>query len=395
MNNERSVSIVRCMAEAKDDEVMQAVTSAVDLIGGCDNIFKGKQKILVKPNVGVDHVRLHKGRQIDLTEPIIVESVIRMIRGCSDSEILIGDGESLELYRKLGYDQIVKKYPNVRLVDFGVEPYEPVVVPNPVMFKHYMLSKELTDIDATVSISKMKAHHAQGATLCLKNLFGLAPKSVYGGIRIYLHDGLVRLPRVLVDLGLIFKPDLCLIDGLVAADNFEWDGPPMEMNVILASYDVVAIDTVGMQVMGLDPKADYPDYPFFYHNNSLNIAREYGLGDNNPENIKVLGYPISDVKKQFEVKLFESVAAVDREFKQKGKSQVRLYRDMRSKFVKEYNGKYLAMGDGKPLWVVDSMDEAVKRFFSSMEQGETLYFLIKVVPEEEETELLDVYEKCL
>jgi len=395
VGNRKSVSIVRCMADVKDSEVMRAVANAIDLIGGCDAIFRQKRKILVKPNIGADHVRLYKGRQVDLTEPIVVESVIKLIRECSDSEILIGDGEPLELYWRLGYDRMARKYPNVRLVDFNVRPYKPVAVPNRVMFSYYMLSKELADVEATVSISKMKAHHAQGATLCLKNLFGLTPKGVYGGVRMYLHDGLVRLPRVLVDLGLIFKPSLCVIDGLVAANHFEWGGAPVEMNVILASYDAIAIDTVGMRVMGLDPKADYPNYPFFYHNNPLNIASGSGLGDNSLENINVVGYQISDVEKQFEVKLFGPGAMVDREFKQKGKLQVRLYRDSRNRFVEKYEGKYLAMGDGRPLWIADGIDEAVNKFSSSISQGRTPYFMIKVVPEQEETENLDVYERCL
>jgi len=395
MDERKQVSIVRCPAEAKDEEVMWAVTQAVELIGGVETAFKDKRKILVKPNIGADHIRFYKGKQVDLTEPAIVEAIVRMIRGSSDAEILIGDGESLDLYRRLGYDRIAARYPNVRLVDFGRGPYESVTVPDPVMFRYYMLSKELADVDATVSIAKMKAHHAQGATLCLKNLFGLTPKPVYGRVRVYLHDALVRLPRVLVDLGLIFRPSLCVIDGLVAANHVEWGGEPLEMGLILAGYDPITVDTIGMLVMGLDPKADYPDYPFSYHNNPLNIAKEVGLGDNDPKNIAVIGERISDVEKQFEVKSLGPAVMIDWEFKRKGKQEVRMYRDLRNEYVGKYRDRYLALRDGRPLWVAKTMDEAVNRYFPLMERGVLPYFLTRVLPEEEEVELLEVYDRCL
>jgi len=393
MYKKENVSIVKCDVSASDEEIAKSVSDAISLIGGCEQILKEKRKILVKPNIGTDSVRLYKGRQIDLTEPAIVESVISLIREYTDSEIMIGDGEPIELYQKLGYDSMARKYKNVRLVDFNSGPYVKIAVPEPVMFKHYMLSYELKDVDMTVSISKMKAHHAQAATLCLKNLFGLAPKGVYGGIRLYLHDGLVRLPRVLVDLGQIFKPCLCLIDGLVAADHQEWGGEPLEMNVILAGYNAIAIDAVGMKVMGLDPKSDYPDYPFFYHNNALNIANKIGLGTNELENIEILGSQIHEVERQFKVILNDIASTINREFKQKGKSQVRLYKDNREQYLKHYKGKYIGMGDGRVVWIANDIDEAISSFLSK--DNQVAYFMTKVVPEDEDPELLEVYDKNL
>ncbi|HGE70698.1 TPA: DUF362 domain-containing protein [Candidatus Poribacteria bacterium] len=387
------VSIVKCCVNSSDEEIAKSVYSAVNLIGGCEPILNGKQKILIKPNIGTNSIRLYKGRQVDLTEPAIVDSVIALIREHSEAEIMIGDGEPIDLYQRLGYDNIVKKYHNVRLVDFGAGPFERVSVPNPVMFRNYMLSNELKDVDMTISISKMKIHHAQGATLCLKNLFGLTPKAIYGSVRLYLHDALVRLPRVLVDLGLIFRPELCLIDGLVSANNQEWGGEPVEMNVILAGYNAIATDAVGMKVMGLDPKSDYPNYPFFYHNNPLNIAKSVGLGTNDLEDIEILGYQIDEVKKQFEVKINDMVSMINDDFKQKGKLQVNLYRKNRVQFVKDYAGKYIGMGEGKVLWATSDIDEAIRNCLSY--EKSITYFMIKVVPEDEEPEILDVYDNVL
>lgn len=395
-DNMQPVSIVKCEAVASDEEVMKAVYHAVELIGGCEKAFSGKKKILVKPNIGTNRLQRHQGRLVYLTEPIIVDAVIGIIRECTDAEIIIGDiclGKNAEnTHNILGYDRIVEKYDNIRLVNFNLPPYESIPVENPVMFSSYIMSRELCDVDATVSIAKMKAHHAQGATLCLKNLFGLPPAAVYGAPRMYLHDALVRLPRVVVDLGNMFKPCLCIVDALVAANHSEWNGDIVDTNLIMAGYDAVAVDTIGMSVMGLDPNADYPDYPFFYHNNPLKIAADVGLGENNPENIRVLGCQVSDVKKQFETKPVSLATAVTNEHKEKGKNTVRIYRESRDKFVDKYRNKYLAMENEKPLWSADTIGEAVSNMFS---QGTFANFAIKVVPEEEETEILDVYDRCL
>ena len=84
-----------------------------------------------------------------------------------------------------------------------------------------------------------------------------------------------------------------------------------------------------------------------------------------------------------------------KEFKRKGKQEVRMYRDLRNEYVGKYRDRYLALRDGRPLWVAKTMDEAVNRYFPLMERGVLPYFLTRVLPEEEEVELLEVYDRCL
>ncbi len=67
----------------------------------------------------------------------------------------------------------------------------------------------------------------------------------------------------------------------------------------------------------------------------------------------------------------------------------------RNDFVAKYNGKYMAMGDGEPLWVSDTIGDFISEMMSSMYRGIFPYFTIKVVPEGDEIELFDVYEKYL
>ena len=93
------------------------------MVGGLRERFAGKKKIALKPNIGIDRVRLTAGRQTELSEPAVVEGVIRALREVTDAEIIIGDAptdDSAEaLYAKLGYPEMTSRYPGVRMVDFG------------------------------------------------------------------------------------------------------------------------------------------------------------------------------------------------------------------------------------------------------------------------------------
>src|SRR5947207_11268298 len=257
------------------------------MAGGLRERFAGKKKIVIKPNIGIDRVRVTGGRQTELTEPAVVEAVIRALRAVTEAAILIGDAPTddtaLALYEKLGYPAMAARYPGVRMVDFGEGPFVEVEVPGEhLQFSRYRLHRELAEADAFVSVAKMKAHRSLGCTLCIKNLFGLTPWRVYGRPRMYLHDRLVRLPRVLVDLALLFRPSLCVVDGIMTANHGEWDGTPVETGVLLAGDNCVAVDSVGMRVMGFNPLGDYPANPHWYRRNSVLLAHQAGLGSADP-----------------------------------------------------------------------------------------------------------------
>jgi len=124
-------------------------------------------------------------------------------------------------------------------------------------------------------------------TLSMKNLMGLIlPKSIMHG----------RLNEKIVDLALLFKDrvKINLIDGLVGAESHETGGSPIEMNLIIVGRDMVAVDTVGTLVMGVDP--DRVKY--------LQLAEERRLGTANIKEIEVVGERIETVKRRFKSSVF-------------------------------------------------------------------------------------------
>src|SRR5579871_1282175 len=310
MPGQERVSLVACPSTATDEEIVERTQAAITLLGDYGQGLRNAHTIAMKINAGIHRIVLTDGKQTELTEPAVVEGVIRAIREVTDAEILVGDGptdgSADALYARLGYPERLAPYRNVRLVDFNRGETAEVFLSDPsAMFRSYRLPRELAEADAFVSVAKMKAHMSLGCTLCIKNLFGWMPTSVYGAPRHYLHDRLIRLPRVLADMAAWMRPCLNVVDGIVAANKSEWHGTAMRPGVLLAGTNCVATDSVGARVMGFDPDGDYPDHPFWYRRNAIKLAAERGVGPNRTEDIEVVGLSPEEVCQPFKVEKYE------------------------------------------------------------------------------------------
>ena len=314
----------------------------------------------------------------------------------TDAPILIGDGttdgDSFGLFAQLGYPERLAKYANVRLVDFNQSELVDVTMPHAqAMFRSYKMPRELAEADAFVSLAKMKAHVSLGCTLCIKNLFGWMPISVYGAPREYLHDRLIRLPRVLVDMAMWMRPCLNVVDGIVAANKSEWNGTPMRPGVIIAGTNCVATDSVGARVMGFDPNGDYPDHPYFYRRNAIKLAAEMGLGPNRDADIEVIGPAPEGLCEPFRVEAHEGETNRNAQL-QKGAECVARYREQQNKLAQTHRQQYLALLDGQVLWHgadIRAMQKLQRE--SGRDWQNSPQFIVRCVPVEEEVEQMDWY----
>ncbi|HZO87530.1 MAG TPA: DUF362 domain-containing protein [Chthonomonadaceae bacterium] len=396
MQSRERVSLVTCAPTVEDAEVVGRTEQAISQLGDFGRDLRSARRIAVKINAGIRRIRLTDGKQTELTEPAVVEGAIRALRAVTDAEILVGDaptdGSAEALYADLGYPERLAKYPNVRLVDFNVSELVPVPMTHPgAMFRQYMLPCELAEADAFVSLAKMKAHTSMGCTLCIKNLFGWIPPAVYGSPRSYLHDRLIRLPRVLVDLAAWTRPCLNVVDGIVAANNSEWRGTPMRPGVILAGANIVATDSVGARIMGFDPCGDYPDHPFFYRRNAIQLAAKAGLGPNRADEIEVIGPAPEEVCQPFQVHRYGGDTNRDAQIR-RGADCVARYRDQQDALAGRYRDRYLALFDGQILWDgqdVQTMQRLEKE--SGRDWQNAPQFVVRCLPSEEEIEQMDWY----
>jgi len=144
------------------------------------------------------------------------------------------------------------------------------------------------DADCFINLPAMKTHTMTMVTLSLKNLQGLLDERG----RYYSHRD--DMHQHMVDISKIRKPDLVLLDGLLAMEGMGAGegGTPVEMGVIMAGYDCVAVDSIASMLMGIDN-------PLVV--STTRLAAHDGLGMGNPFLIEVAGETIASVKKKFQL----------------------------------------------------------------------------------------------
>src|SRR5262249_17779841 len=107
--------------------------------------------------------------------------------------------------------------------------------------------------DLIVSLAKMKTHHWAGATLSMKNFFGLVPGSVYGWPKNQLHQ--VGIDRSIAELQRVFPSSFAIVDGIVGMEgNGPIQGVPKQSGVLVMGSDLVAVDSTCCRIMGIAPE---------------------------------------------------------------------------------------------------------------------------------------------
>jgi uncharacterized protein (DUF362 family) len=402
--NRATVSVGRCDFEVEDKIVEEQVSKLIDMIGGLPPQIQNAKRIVVKPNIGYTDTRRHKGRLIAISEPCVTRAVLKRIREVNKkAEIIISEGLSgwLELVEQLGYKEIAKEF-NAKIVDCNLPPYVEVEVPGkPLILRKYVLNKEVANADATVSIAKMKVHLFSGVTLCMKNLFGFPPAGIYGTGRYgrtYLHYPF-RLPRCIVDLTAIFKPSLCIIEGLIGEELQEWKGQPVENNLIIVGNNAVATDAVGTVTMGFNPESEFPEMPFLYDINHIRLAKETGLGPCDTNKITVVGENPEKVKmlyrKNYACNLPPQLHLETRRYiAQQASCYMKLLPELLS-----HRGEYVLIGDGEVKNLSPNLgffDRLFKKYLTYRSKKGTLdfprlHFIKKIESADKDPEIMEVF----
>src|SRR5262245_24314868 len=123
---------------------------------------------------------------------------------------------------------------------------ELVEVPDPRM-KGFGLARTWLEADAFITLPVLKTHATTVFTGALKNQWGCVPRYDRILLHKYLHE-------LIGDINKLRPVTLALMDGLVGMQGRgPINGYPIDLNVLLASRDPVALDATGMRLIGLDP----------------------------------------------------------------------------------------------------------------------------------------------
>jgi len=286
------------IVEIKDNDVEKAVREAIKLIGGLKQFIGKSEKVLLKPNMLSAPTDKAK-REMIITSPIVLEVLSKMLLELKKS-IVIGDnsgagisGGTRSVLERSGYLRL--KALDERIDVRSLELNGPVVTDiNGKKLKKANVSKDFLEFECVINVPKMKTHGLTLYTGAIKNMFG----TVCGDDKSRIHAmgaTLEGFSQCLVDLFAFEKEKIKLnvMDATIAVEGMGpgASGKPVRMNLILASDDAVALDSVAITLMGSEPEK----VP------TIRLAAEQGLGEIELDNIEVLGEKIEDHKRKFKM----------------------------------------------------------------------------------------------
>jgi len=297
--------------------IYEQVRDLLDGIGGVGDVVSAGDRVAIKTNLtGGLHFEPPEGflaTESYLTHPEVVRALCQLLRDAGAREIFIVEAVfDDESYKAFGYEQVAEDV-EAALIDLNrPDPYDDLgsvsVGDGWQIYSEFTFHHILQEVDAFVSVAKVKCHYNAGVTHAMKNLVGLVPARNYAleashWWRSALHghseeETKSRLPRVILDLNRARPIDLALLDGVMTGEGGEaprGSFNPVSPGVLLAGKDAVATDAVATAVMGFDPTVEPPNAPFLRSDNYLNMATQSGMGTNRLEEIEVVGLSVEDV----------------------------------------------------------------------------------------------------
>ncbi len=188
-----------------------------------------------------------------VTHPLFLDAVLHYLReNFKDLRIYVVESDATvaladEFVKWLGYAPIIQKW-DAEFVNLNrIKSINTKI--DGRYFKEISIPEIFEKSDYFITIPKPKTNPMSTITCCLKNQFGCLPlveKNIYHP---YLDD-------VIADVNKAIRPDLCLVDGIIAMGG-EWGpafGHPIPLKSIICSQDPVATDAFCANLMGFNPK---------------------------------------------------------------------------------------------------------------------------------------------
>lgn len=205
--------------------------------------------VLLKPNL----VEFDASTSIN-TNAAVLAAAFEVFTRLGAASVMIGEGpghrrDTVYLARQAGYTKTAPQFEN-RFIDLNRD--DVAAVKDFCGLPEIYLPKTALGADIIVSLAKMKTHHWAGATLSMKNFFGLVPGAVYGWPKNVLHQQGVS--ESIVALNKIFRKTFAIVDGIVGMEgNGPIQGTPKTAGVLVMGADLVAVDATCCRIMGIEP----------------------------------------------------------------------------------------------------------------------------------------------
>lgn len=238
----------------EQEKVNAAVEQAVNLLGGIGRFVSPEESILLKPNL---LSRAIPQRAIT-THPAVFGAAAKLLRDAGYEHLSYGDSPGnpttspAKAAESAGIAAAAEEYA-IPMADF--DHGSTVQCPDGRVSRSFCICEGVQASDALINLPKMKTHALERITGAVKNLYGCV-FSINKAAGHAKHPSSESFADMLCDLYGASKARLHIMDGVIAMEgNGPASGVPVQMNVILASDDPVALDSVFCALISLAPEA--------------------------------------------------------------------------------------------------------------------------------------------
>lgn len=270
--------IVDLLKDASEGLFAQAYDASKQI--GLEEDAKSTRAVFIKPNLTYPVFKKGVTTRVEF-----VEALVRALTKINPAlKIYIGEGEGgynsfsmSEAFKNMGFLEIEKRFPQVRIINLSKVPSKEVEIETPKgPYRIALPGLFFEEIDFSISCPLPKIHCMTKITLSYKNQWGCLP-DIMRLKNHYMFDYII--PKV----SNVLKFKYAFLDGKYGLNN---NGPmvgdPVEVNWFVASNSLGAFDRVVSGMMGFD----------WQQIGHLKMAEQYGFMPEKDE-IQIIGDPDS------------------------------------------------------------------------------------------------------
>ena len=218
---------------------------SIDALGGIGRFVRPGDRVLIKPNAGF-------AIPPDLcatTHPEVIGAMVRLCLGAGALSVVVTDnpvGDPGTSFRLSGIAEAAEQA-GATVVLPRESMFRQLTLPGSTLIRDWpVLAEPFDGIDRVIGICPVKDHSRSGATMAIKNWYGLL-----GGRRNLFHQ---RISEIIRDLAVMVRPTMVILDGTVVMRRNGPTGGALDdlevRNTMIASLDPVAADAFGATLLG-------------------------------------------------------------------------------------------------------------------------------------------------
>lgn len=231
---------------------VKTINRAFAALGGIEQFIKKGDRVLLKVNAAF----ASPPALCATAHPQLVAEVIRWCYRAGAASVAVSDNpinDPQSCFRLTGIAEAVQTG-GARLVLPQDNYFKPTTVRDGTLIKNWpLLYEPFRGVNKLIGIAPVKDHHRSGASLSIKNWYGLM-----GGRRNVFHQD---IHNIIKELAMLVSPTLVILDGTT---TMMANGPTggslddlKQTNTMIVSTDQVAADAFGATLLG-KPVTDLP-----------------------------------------------------------------------------------------------------------------------------------------